>query len=127
VAATPLPLLGRLLAEFLVAGLVIGSGIAVQKPPNDVALQLLENAAIAPGLFAIVLMFGPLSGGHPDPLVLVADLPLGGIRWRGARCHRLLAKAGIASSRGRPSRAGERRCGAMPSRNRMPRIAPRRP
>jgi hypothetical protein len=57
----------RLTAEFLgsafLAAIVIGSGIAAQRlSPGDTGLELLENAAAtAAGLFAIILMFGPVS------------------------------------------------------------------
>jgi len=84
------PLSRRLLAELLgsafLAALVIGSGIAAQTlSPNDVGLQLFENAAAtAAGLFTIILMFGPVSGGHFNPVVSLADASFGGIRWRDA-------------------------------------------
>ena len=61
------PLPRRLLAEFLgaafLAAIVIGSGIAAQQlSPGNTVLQLFENAAAtAAGLFAIILMFGPIS------------------------------------------------------------------
>jgi arsenate reductase len=67
------------LAEFLgSAGLVtvvIGSGIAAQRlSPHDVGLQLLENAlATGAGLVALILAFGPLSGGHFNPVITLAD------------------------------------------------------
>ena len=69
-----MPLTRRLLAEFLgsalLAALVIGSGIAAAALPEDVGLQLLENAAAtAAGLFAIILMFGPVSRAHFNPVV----------------------------------------------------------
>jgi arsenate reductase len=78
----------RLLAEFLgsafLAALVIGSGIAAQTlSPGDVGLQLFENAAAtAAGLFAIILMFGPVSGGHFNPVVSMADACFRGISRR---------------------------------------------
>ena len=74
----------RLLAEYLgsafLAALVIGSGIAAQTlSPSDTGLQLFENAAAtAAGLFAIILMFGPVSGGHFNPVVSLADASFGG-------------------------------------------------
>jgi arsenate reductase len=80
----------RLLAEALgsafLAALVVGSGIAAQQlSPNDVGLQLFENAAAtAAGLFAIILMFGPVSGGHFNPAVSLVDASFGGLRWRHA-------------------------------------------
>lgn len=82
------PLRRRLLAEFLgsafLAALVIGSGIAaVTLSPSDVGLQLLYNsAATAAGLFAIILMFGPISGGHFNPVVSLVDAYFGGLAWR---------------------------------------------
>jgi glycerol uptake facilitator-like aquaporin len=83
------PLTRRLLAEFLgsafLAALVIGSGIAAQSLSDDVGLQLLENAAAtAAGLFAIILMFGPISGGHFNPVVSLVDASFGGLAWRDA-------------------------------------------
>jgi glycerol uptake facilitator-like aquaporin len=90
----PSPPLGRrLLAEFLgsafLAALVIGSGIAAQTlSPNDVGLQLFENAAAtAAGLFTIILMFGPVSGGHFNPVVSLADASFGGIARRDALAY----------------------------------------
>jgi arsenate reductase len=73
------------LAEFLgSAGLVtvvIGSGIAAQRlSPDDVGLQLLENAlATGAGLAALILAFGPVSGGHFNPVVTLADRFFGGV------------------------------------------------
>ena len=51
-------------------------------------LELLENAAAtAAGLFAIILMFGPVSGGHFNPVVSFADAAFGGLRWRDAAAY----------------------------------------
>jgi glycerol uptake facilitator-like aquaporin len=80
----------RLLAEFLGSGLlaaiVIGSGIAAQTlSPGDIGIQLFENAAAtAAGLFAIILMFGPISGAHFNPVVSFVDAAFGGLKWRDA-------------------------------------------
>ena len=82
-----------LLAEYLgsafLAAVVIGSGIAAQHlSPGDVGLQLFENAAAtAAGLFAIILMFGPVSGGHFNPVVSLLDASFGGMRWRDALAY----------------------------------------
>jgi len=76
------------LAEFLgSAGLVtvvIGSGIAAQRlSPDDVGLQLLENAlATGAGLVALILAFGPVSGGHFNPVITLADRFFGGVSTR---------------------------------------------
>jgi glycerol uptake facilitator-like aquaporin len=83
----------RLAAEFLgsafLAALVIGSGIAAQRlSPGDTGLELLENAAAtAAGLFAIILMFGPVSGGHFNPVVSFVDAAFGGVSWRDAAAY----------------------------------------
>jgi glycerol uptake facilitator-like aquaporin len=79
-------LLAELLGSAFLAAVVIGSGIAAhQLSPGDVGLQLLENAAAtAAGLFTIILMFGPVSGGHFNPVVSLVDASFGGLRWRDA-------------------------------------------
>src|SRR5215213_11078566 len=87
------PLARRLLAEYLgsafLAAVVIGSGIAAnQLSPDDTGLALLENAvATAAGLFAIILMFGPVSGGHFNPVVSLVDAHFGGLSWRDAAAY----------------------------------------
>jgi arsenate reductase len=77
------PLLSRLVAEFAGTGLlvtaVIGSGImAATLSPQDIGLQLLENStATAFALAALILIFGPVSGGHFNPVLSLADWWLG--------------------------------------------------
>jgi arsenate reductase len=96
----PPPLSRRLLAELLgsvfLAAVVIGSGIAAQRlSPRDVGLELFENAAAtAAGLYAIILMFGPVSGGHFNPVVSLVDASFGGIRWRDAVAYAPVQIAG---------------------------------
>ena len=82
-------LLAELLGSAFLAAAVIGSGIAAQNlSPGAVELELLENAAAtAAGLFAIILMFGPVSGGHFNPVVSFADAAFGGLRWREAAAY----------------------------------------
>jgi arsenate reductase len=93
VTSSPIPLLRRLLAEFLgsafLAAVVIGSGIAAQRlSPGQTGLELLENSAVtAAGLFAIILMFGPVSGGHFNPVVSFADAAFGGLSWSDAAAY----------------------------------------
>src|SRR5215470_536002 len=83
----------RLTAEFtgsaFLAATVIGSGIAaVALSPGDTGLELFENAAAtAAGLFAIILMFDPVSGGHFNPVVSFVDAFFGGLRWRDAAAY----------------------------------------
>jgi glycerol uptake facilitator-like aquaporin len=69
----------RLLAEFVGTGLlvtaVVGSGIMASRlSPSDAGLQLLEcSITVALALAALILMLGPVSGAHFNPLVSVAD------------------------------------------------------
>lgn len=73
----------RLLAEYVGTGflvaVVVGSGIAAQRlSPSDTGLQLFENAtATAAALVALILVLGPVSGGHFNPLVSLADAVFG--------------------------------------------------
>ena len=84
------PLWRRVTSEFLgsafLAAIVVGSGIAAQQlSPGDTGLQLLENAAAtAAGLYAVILMFGPVSGAHLNPVVSFVDATFGGLRWSAA-------------------------------------------
>ena len=77
------PLSRRLLAEFLgtalLVAVVVGSGIAAQQlSPGNLGLQLLENStATALGLTVLILLFGPVSGAHFNPVVSLADWWLG--------------------------------------------------
>jgi arsenate reductase len=83
----------RLSAEFIgsafLAAVVIGSGIAAQQlSPGNVGLELLENAAAtAAGLYALILMFGPVSGAHFNPVVSFVDAAFGGLSWRDAAAY----------------------------------------
>ena len=93
VTSAPVLLWRRLTAEFLgsafLAAVVVGSGIAAQRlSPGQTGLELLENAAAtAAGLFAIILMFGPVSGGHFNPVVSFVDAAFGGLSWRDAAAY----------------------------------------
>ncbi|MFI5837088.1 aquaporin [Micromonospora sp. NPDC051300] len=73
----------RATAEFsgtaLLVAAVVGSGIAATTlSPTDVGLQLLENAiATALALGTLILIFGPVSGAHFNPVVSAVDWWLG--------------------------------------------------
>jgi glycerol uptake facilitator-like aquaporin len=107
------PLGRRLLAEFLGTGLlvtaVVGSGIAATRlSPGNTGLELFENTAATVGaLIALILALGPVSGGHFNPVVTLADRLFGGVSTRdatgyvgaqvaGALCGALLANAMFA-------------------------------
>ena len=80
---TSAPLGRRLLAEALGTGLlvtvVVGSGIAASRlSPDDTGLQLLQNStATALGLTVLILLVGPVSGAHLNPVVSAADWLVG--------------------------------------------------
>jgi arsenate reductase len=92
-------LLAEYLGSALLAAVVIGSGIAAQHlSAHEIGLELLENAAVtAAGLYTIILMFGPVSGGHFNPVVSLADATFGGIRWRTALAYIPAQTAGCIS------------------------------
>ena len=91
----------RLLAELLGTGLlvtvVVGSGIAAQQlSPGQVGLQLLENStATVLGLAVLILLFGPVSGAHFNPVVSVVDWLLGRRAGTGLAGPEALAYTGI--------------------------------
>jgi len=75
-------LVRRALAEFLGTGLlvtvVVGSGIAAQRLSTDGGLRLLENStATVFGLSVLILLLGPVSGAHFNPVVSATDALLG--------------------------------------------------
>ena len=73
----------RLAAEALGTGLlivaIIGSGIMASRlSPDDIGLQLLENAAATAGaLVGLILMFAAVSGAHFNPVVTLVDRMFG--------------------------------------------------
>ncbi|KRF28628.1 hypothetical protein ASG91_08480 [Phycicoccus sp. Soil802] len=77
----------RLAAESLgAAGLlaaVVGSGVMAQRLTDDVALQLLVNAAAtATVLGVLVSSLAPLSGAHLNPAATLAEAVRGRHAWR---------------------------------------------
>ena len=78
-----LDLVRRLAAEALGTGLlivaVVGSGIMASRlSPNDIGIQLLENAAAtAAALIGLILIFGAVSGAHFNPVVTLVDRAFG--------------------------------------------------
>jgi arsenate reductase len=96
----------RLLAEFIGTAFlliaVVGSGIAAESlSPNDVGLQLLENAvATGAALVAIILMVGSVSGAHLNPVVTLVDRALGGVSTReaGGYCVAQIAGAVVGTA-----------------------------
>jgi glycerol uptake facilitator-like aquaporin len=73
------------LGTMLLVATVVGSGIAAQRlSPDDVGLQLLENALITGAvLVALILALGPVSAAF-NPLVTLAERAFGAIATRDA-------------------------------------------
>jgi glycerol uptake facilitator-like aquaporin len=73
------------LGTLLLVATVVGSGIAAQRlSPDDVGLQLLENALITGAvLVALILALGPVSAAF-NPLVTLAERHFGAITTREA-------------------------------------------
>lgn len=96
----PVALAKRLAAEaigsaFLLIA-VIGSGIMAETlSPDDVGLQLLENAAATTGaLIALIIMFATVSGAHFNPAVTLVDRLLGKLSTRDAFAYVVAQFAG---------------------------------
>src|SRR3954451_1691812 len=95
-----LDLARRLVAEALGTGFlvvaVIGSGIMASRlSPDDVGLQLLENAAATAGaLVGLILMLGAVSGAHLNPAVTLVDWRFGTIGRRDATLYVVAQTAG---------------------------------
>ncbi|MEN4476755.1 MIP/aquaporin family protein [Mycolicibacterium cosmeticum] len=89
------PLLAEFVGTALLVTVVVGSGIAAaQLSPHDVGLQLLQNStATVFGLAVLILMFGPVSGAHFNPVVSLADWLLGRRSGTGLRGVEVLAYA----------------------------------
>ena len=70
----PRRLLAELLGTMLLVTAVVGSGImATTLSPDDAGLQLLENStATVFALAVLILILGPVSGAHFNPVVTVA-------------------------------------------------------
>ncbi|WP_406115533.1 aquaporin [Kitasatospora purpeofusca] len=79
-AAEPpaMPLLNRVAAELVgtaaLVAVVVGSGIQATELTQDVGLQLLANSlATVFGLGVLILLLGPVSGAHFNPVVTLAE------------------------------------------------------
>lgn len=83
----------KLLAEFIGTALllaaVVGSGImGVMLSPGNTGVALLANAAATAGaLYVLIVLFGPISGAHFNPVVTLAMWLRGELRAREALAY----------------------------------------
>ncbi len=91
------------IAEFIATAFlliaVVGSGIAAERLcGGNVGLALLANAlATAAALFALILVFAPLSGAHMNPCVTVAAAVVSGFEWKAVPIYMLAQIAGAVA------------------------------
>ena len=78
----------EMLGSALLAATVVGSGIAATRlSPDDVGLQLLENALITGAvLVALILALGPVSAAF-NPVVTLVERALGAVSTATAAAH----------------------------------------
>ena len=90
----------RLAAEFIGTAMllyaVVGSGIMAERlAGGNTAVALLANAlATGAALFALILMFAPVSGAHFNPVVSLSAALHGEISWRSALHNAVVQIAG---------------------------------
>jgi glycerol uptake facilitator-like aquaporin len=86
----------KLLAEFIGTALllatVVGSGImGMMLSPGNAGIALLANAAASAGvLYVLIVLFGPISGAHFNPVVTLALGLRGELRARDALAYVLV-------------------------------------
>ena len=74
----------ELIGTAMLLAAVVGSGIMGERlAGGNAAIALLANTlATGAALVALILTFGPISGGHFNPAVTLADASQGGLAWR---------------------------------------------
>ncbi len=85
-------LFAELLGTVFLLAVVVGSGIMAERlSGGNVALALLANAlATGAGLYALILVFGPISGAHFNPVVSMYSAITGHMRWSEAGLYTLI-------------------------------------
>ncbi|RDI46355.1 glycerol uptake facilitator-like aquaporin [Nocardia mexicana] len=67
-------MLAELVGTAMLVTAIVGSGIAAQRLSQDPGARLFANsAATALGLSVLIMVFGPVSGAHLNPVVSVVD------------------------------------------------------
>ncbi|MDB5804386.1 MAG: Aquaporin [Betaproteobacteria bacterium] len=91
--------LGEAAGTALLLAVVIGSGIMAERlAGGNVALALLANTlATVGGLYALIEVFGPVSGAHFNPAVSLVMCAGGRLRWGSLAPYALAQFAGAAA------------------------------
>jgi glycerol uptake facilitator-like aquaporin len=80
----PIPV-RRLAAEALgtasLTAAVVGSGMAVTAGGSPAAQLVQPAVVVGAAVTALILAFGPVSGGHLNPVITLADAWFGGLSW----------------------------------------------
>ncbi len=77
------PLVAELLGTAMLLASVVGSGIVVSSFGDSTSLALFQHAMVVGAtLVALILVFGPVSGAHFNPVVTVTLAWTGHVSWR---------------------------------------------
>lgn len=89
-------LVAEALGTALLVAIVVGSGImGEQLSGGNAAIALLGNTlATGAGLVVLILVFGPLSGAHFNPVVSAASALQGTLPWRDAAAYSAVQAGG---------------------------------
>ncbi len=77
-------LVAESLGTALLLAVVVGSGIMGERlsQGNDALALLANSVATGAGLVALILVFGPVSGAHFNPVVTLSEAWQGNTQWR---------------------------------------------
>src|SRR6516165_2230326 len=89
-------LISECIGTALLLTAVVGSGIMGDRlAGGNVAIALLANSvATGAALVVLILTFGPISGGHFNPVVSFADASQGGLSWATATSYAVVQMIG---------------------------------
>jgi glycerol uptake facilitator-like aquaporin len=95
-ADVPRRLAAEAIGTAMLLAAVVGSGIMADRLSggNEAVALLANTVATAAALVALILAFGPISGGHFNPAVSIADACQGGLRWREVSAYVVAQVAG---------------------------------
>lgn len=87
----------ELTGSAFLATVVVGSGIMGERlAGGNVAIALLANSLATAGVLgALIAALGPVSGGHFNPAVSLADAFGGGLRWKDAGAYMTVQLGGV--------------------------------